>query len=216
MSFSNCFMLFIIYSFLGWIMEVLWTFLHTGKFVNRGFLIGPYCPIYGLGCLLLIVFLDRFKENIFVLFLMSIIICSALEYFASFIMEKLFNARWWDYTHYKFNLNGRICVETMVPFGFLGVLVVRVINPVLFSFSSVNNIVFYIVFALFVIDILVSLCIIDNIKSTVWRINCDNTEEISKKVKDVLLSKSFLHKRLIKAFPTFRESLVKLKEFVTK
>jgi len=77
--------------------------------------------------------LNKYQDNLFVLFVLSIFVCSILEYFTSYFMEKIFKTRWWDYTRRKFNLNGRICLETMIPFGILGCLVIRVINPILFS-----------------------------------------------------------------------------------
>lgn len=214
--FKNYFSLFIIYSFLGWFMEVIWTLITDKKLVNRGFLIGPYCPIYGVGCLLLIVFLDSFKDNIFTLFLMSIIVCSILEYFTSFIMEKLFNARWWDYSDRKLNLNGRICVDTMIPFGILGVLVVYFLNPFLSNVVYFNNIVFFIILFLFVADFGVSFGIIENMKGTITSVAKDSTEEITKRVRELLLNRSFFHKRLVKAFPTFKSSLERLKKIVHK
>lgn len=214
--FKNYFSLFIIYSFLGWFMEVIWTLITDKKLVNRGFLIGPYCPIYGVGCLLLIVFLGSFKDNIFTLFLMSIIVCSILEYFTSFIMEKLFNARWWDYSDRKLNLNGRICVDTMIPFGILGVLVVYFLNPFLSNVVYFNNIVFFIILFLFVADFGVSFGIIENMKGTITSVAKDSTEEITKRVRELLLNRSFFHKRLVKAFPTFKSSLERLKKIVYK
>ncbi len=87
------FLLFIIYSVLGWIMEVCLALYKEKKFINRGFLIGPYCPIYGVGCILLSVCLQSFASNPITLFLMSLVICSGLEYATSYIMEKIFKAR---------------------------------------------------------------------------------------------------------------------------
>ena len=214
-DFKYYFSIFIIYSFIGWIMEVCWTFFKERRFINRGFLIGPYCPIYGVGCLLLIVFLERFKFNIFLLFLMSIIVCSFLEYSTSFIMEKLFKARWWDYSNRKFNLNGRICAETMIPFGILGVCVVYFLNPI-FSTFVFNDLMFYCVFFLFVIDLCVSFGIIESMRGTISSVTLDSTEEITRRVKELLLSRSILHKRLVKAFPTFKSSFDRLKEIVRR
>ena len=213
LEFKFYFSLFIIYSFMGWIMEVIWTFIKDGKFVNRGFLIGPYCPIYGVGCLLLIVLLDRFKFNIILLFLMSIILCSILEYSTSFIMEKLFKARWWDYSGRRFNLNGRICAETMIPFGILGVCVVYILNPI-FSNIFIDTFVFYGILILFIIDFFISFGIIENMRGTISSVSLDNTEEITRRVKELLLSKSILHKRLVKAFPTFKSSFDRLRDIV--
>ena len=133
---AKYFILFMIYSFMGWCMEVLTVLIPKKKFVNRGFLIGPYCPIYGYGCLLIIILLKNNLDDPLALFLKAIVICSLLEYFTSFFMEKLFNARWWDYSNKKFNINGRICLETMLPFGILACLVMYVLNP--FFESKIN------------------------------------------------------------------------------
>ena len=121
--------MFIIYSFLGWIVDTTDILITTKKLVNRGFLLGPICPIYGVGVLLMIFLLSRFIDTPLALFILAIFIFMTLEYLTSYFMEKLFNARWWDYSNQKFNLNGRICLETTIPFGLGGMLVMYVINP---------------------------------------------------------------------------------------
>lgn len=119
MNFNNIpeyFTWFIIYSFLGWAWESFITSVPQRRFVNRGFLNGPYCPIYGAGALLFI-FLTNNIENIFLRFLLGAIIACALEYFTSLLLEFIFHARWWDYTPRRFNLNGRICLSSFLVFG---------------------------------------------------------------------------------------------------
>ena len=123
------FLLFLFYSFLGWILEMVVCSIADKKVVNRGFLIGPYCPIYGSGCLLIISLLHKYQDDPFTLFIMAVIVCSLLEYFTSYIMEKLFKARWWDYSDRRFNINGRICLDNLVLFGVLGLLIFYVANP---------------------------------------------------------------------------------------
>ena len=123
------FLLFIIYSILGWIMEVINAIFTLKRFVNRGFLIGPYCPIYGCGAVLITVLLGRFKSNPIIFFIMSILLCGTLEYLTSYIMEKFFNLRWWDYSEKKFNIDGRVCLETLLPFGILGIVIMYISNP---------------------------------------------------------------------------------------
>ena len=214
--FKYYFSLFILYSFIGWVMEVFWTLVTDRKLVNRGFLIGPYCPIYGVGCLLLIILLGRFKDNVFLLFFMSIIVCSILEYMTSYVMEKLFKARWWDYSEYRFNLNGRICAETMIPFGILGVLVVYFLNPFISGFIKFNNFIFFLILFLFVIDFGVSFGIIENMKGTITNVAHDSTEEITKRVRELLFNRSYFHKRLVNAFPSFKSTLDRLRGIVRK
>ena len=103
-------LIFFIYATAGWIMESTMISIQNKKFVNRGFLIGPVCPIYGYGVVLVSVLLKKYQNDLIITFFMSIIICGILEYFTSFFMEKIFNARWWDYSKRKFNINGRVCL----------------------------------------------------------------------------------------------------------
>lgn len=107
-------LIFFIYAIAGWIMETTTISIRNKKFVNRGFLVGPICPIYGYGVVLVSVLLKKYQEDMVATFCMSIIICGLLEYFTSFFMEKIFKARWWDYSQKKFNINGRICLENLV------------------------------------------------------------------------------------------------------
>ena len=130
------FLYFIIYSFIGWLMEVVLKSKDEHKFVNRGFLIGPICPIYGFGVLLIILLVGNSKSDLLAVFLKSILVCSVLEYFTSYFMEKLFHARWWDYSKNKYNINGRICLETMLPFGILSTIVIYVVHPLVIKFVS--------------------------------------------------------------------------------
>lgn len=190
-------------------MEVIYTYFTDGKLVNRGFLIGPYCPIYGCGCILMILLLKNYTSNPVVLFIMAVVICSILEYVTSYLMEKLFNARWWDYSNRKFNINGRICLETMVPFGILGCFLMYFLNP--FISGIVNEVPDNIIIAisivlaiLFIIDIITSYSIISKIKVSSRKILKDNTEEITKKVRKYISNYSKLGKRLIESFPDLK------------
>ena len=126
-------LLFFIYSIFGWIMEVVCKLIEKKKFINRGFLIGPYCPIYGHGAILITLLLQKYINDPIALFIMGIVICSILEYLTSYFMEKIFHARWWDYSQRKFNINGRICLRTMIPFGLLGLFIMYVSNPFFFD-----------------------------------------------------------------------------------
>lgn len=218
------FLLFLIYSFIGWLIEVIGKLIEKHKFINRGFLIGPICPIYGHGCILMILTLSRYKDNPLTLFIYAIFICSLLEYFTSYFMEKIFKARWWDYSTKRFNLNGRICAETMIPFGILGTLVICVINPIfeyllnLFNFETIK-ITAIILFIIYIIDYTISLVIMFGFKGTLKTVEKDGTEEITKKVKKILINKNVLYKRLVEAFPNFmnpKERLLLIKDRVEK
>ena len=218
------FLLFLIYSFIGWLIEVIGKLIEKHKFINRGFLIGPICPIYGHGCILMILTLSRYKDNPLTLFIYAIFICSLLEYFTSYFMEKIFKARWWDYSTKRFNLNGRICAETMIPFGILGTLVICVINPIfeyllnLFNFETIK-ITAIVLFIIYIIDYTISLIIMFGFKGTLKTVEKDGTEEITKKVKKILSNKNVLYKRLVEAFPNFmnpKERLLLIKARVEK
>ena len=220
-KFCFYFMLFIIYSFIGWSIEVVGKLIEKHKLINRGFLVGPICPIYGWGCIAIILLLSKYKSSPIVLFLMAIIICSILEYFTSYFMEKLFHVRWWDYTRRKYNINGRICAETMIPFGLLGCLVVYIVNPIftgLLNKIPVNtlNILAIIIFTIYVIDNIVSLSVMFGFKGTLKTVEKDGTEEITKKVREVLLKRNFLYKRLVNAFPNITSKKERLELLESK
>ncbi len=215
------FIIFIIYSFIGWSIEVIGKLIEKHRFINRGFLIGPICPIYGFGCLAIILLLSKYKSDPIILFFMAIIICSILEYLTSYIMEKMFHVRWWDYTRRKFNINGRICAETMIPFGILGCFVLYIVNPFFNSILSKIpvmslNVIALIIFLIYLIDNILSLTIMFGFKGTLKTIEKDGTEEITKKVKEVLLKRNFLYKRLIKAFPNIKNKNERLEEIKNK
>ena len=129
---SSWFLFFFLYSVVGYIAEIIVVSINSKKIVlNRGFLIGPYLPIYGFGSLIMLIFLRRYEEDPIVLFVMGAFFCTALEYFTSLIMEKIFKLRWWDYSDKKFNINGRVCLDNALLFGIAGILVVKVIHPLL-------------------------------------------------------------------------------------
>ena len=213
------FLLFLMYSFTGWAIEVIGKLIEKGKFVNRGFLVGPYCPIYGVGCISMILLLNRYINDPFTLFIMSILLFSFLEYFTSYFMEKIFHARWWDYSKRKFNINGRICLETLLPFGIMGCLILYIVNPAFLNiYEKMPNIALHIIcgilLAVYITDNIISGKIISNLKEISVSVK-DNTEEISKKVKKIITQKSGLHRRLVEAFPNIKAK-VNLKDWITK
>lgn len=197
------FYLFLIYSVLGWLIETIYTTVTSKKFVNRGFLLGPYCPIYGTGAMCIIFVLKEYKDDLIILFLVSAVLCSIIEYITSYIMEKLFHARWWDYSLYKFNLNGRICLLNSVLFGLLGVLLISFIHPKLNKLISLitNNLIGYILLILFIIDTVISFKIILKLTFTVDAIKKDYTGEITEMIRQIIYENSKMLKRLVDAFP---------------
>ena len=120
---------FFAYSILGRACECLYCGIPARRFINRGFLEGPYCPIYGCGALIVILVLDPLKGHPLLLFLGAMIFTSVLEYVTSWLMEKLFHSKWWDYSERPFNINGRVCLLNSLLFGIMGLAVMYVVHP---------------------------------------------------------------------------------------
>ncbi|MCR5731483.1 MAG: putative ABC transporter permease [Sphaerochaetaceae bacterium] len=125
---------FFIYCVLGWCCEEVYCYLLSKKWVNRGFLYGPYLPIYGSGAMAVVLLLENFLYSPALIFLLGMTVCSLIEYVAHWGMEKIFNIKLWDYSTYHFNLNGRICLRNSTLFGICSLLVMYVINVPLLGF----------------------------------------------------------------------------------
>lgn len=206
-EFELYFMLFITYSFIGWVIEVMNELIINKKIVNRGFLIGPYCPIYGCGAILMILFIKN-TGDVIGTFLKIVFICAILEYTTSYWMEKLFKTRWWDYSKNKYNINGRICLETMFLFGIGGCILLYLVNPFITGiYQMIPNLLMTIItvllFIIFISDIILSFNIINGLKNTFISPKKDSTEEISKMRGNI--KKSYLRERVIKAFPNIEK-----------
>ncbi len=158
---DNLFLCFMSYSIMGWIYETAYCSLRAGQFVNRGFLIGPYCIIYGFGALFLILFLRK-RENPIELFIFGSAITCTMEYISSYLLERMFNARWWDYSDKLLNINGRVCLLGAVAFGTFSVLLIKVIHPIVssrieFAPKSIKRIAVSVLLIVFVTDICFTL-----------------------------------------------------------
>ena len=209
------YILFWLYSFLGWLMETTLVSLQSKKFINRGFFMGPYCPIYGTGGVLLLV-LSPYKDSPFLVFILSIVICSIIEYLTSYILEMIYKVRWWDYSDRMFNLNGRVCLFNSICFGLLGMLMVSYLNPVFLNLitslsDTILTIIALTILIITLIDMSITFSIMFDIRKTIinlkdktitsiFKKNQDNTEEVSKRVKNILKEKSIIHKHLSNAF----------------
>lgn len=204
-SFATWFIIFIIYSIAGWCMEVIINIFQHHKFINRGFLVGPICPIYGTGAVAISLVLSG-AENPFAIFCVSLVGSAILEYLASYLMEKFFRVRWWDYSNKPFNINGRICLTSLIAFGFFGVLAIKVITPSLQStLGELPVWLLYLIasslFTILIADIFLSLWLVLGVRVTVGTVQKDATDEISERVQEILMGKGKLNRRLVKAFP---------------
>ena len=129
-SFYNIFGYFIIYSVLGFILETLFALVVYGKIESRqGVLYGPFCPIYGVGAVALIIALQKFKKNGYTLFFGGFIVGSIVEFTLSLIGEFIFNVRWWDYSDRFLNIDGRICLLYSIYWGIISIFLMKEINP---------------------------------------------------------------------------------------
>lgn len=128
---SRYIIFFIVFSFLGWVWESIYCAIEYKKWSKRGFLYGPICPIYGFGGILGLLFYDFVTSMppLWVLFISGFIISILLEYPTSWLLEKIFHTRWWDYSHYPLNLNGRISLPTSIGFGVAAILIVKLLIP---------------------------------------------------------------------------------------
>lgn len=170
---------------------------------------GPWCPIYGFGAVFISLLLSRHAEDPLAVFGLAILICGILEYSTSYMMEKIFHARWWDYSTKKFNLNGRVCAGTLLPFGLLGLLLVYAITPVMFScFDLLSETMIQIICLslslLFLADITISTTTLVKIRVHAGKLDGDSTEKITNEVRSVLAEKSALVRRMMRAFPEAR------------
>lgn len=125
--------IFIIYAFIGWCTEVSYAALDTGKFVNRGFLNGPYCPIYGCGVVIVVAILTPLKESLLILFVGSFILTTTLEFVTGFILEKVFHNKWWDYSDKPFNVKGYICLKFSILWGLACTFIMDVLHPLIYK-----------------------------------------------------------------------------------
>ena len=217
-NFYTMFLIFFIYSVLGYIVESLSVSIDKKKAIlSRGFLIGPYLPIFGFGGLFMTLTLEKYSKDLIALFIMSMASCLILEYLSSYLLEKLFKLRWWDYSEKRFNLNGRICLEVGVMFGVAGIISIKFINPVIRKVLKLmpNKILIAITIILaliILIDFAISTKTVIKFKENFTRYSKDSTSEVKAKVLEELSKNSFFIKRLIKSFPNAKDKLNKYKE----
>lgn len=177
---------FIIYSFLGWIIESIYKTIRLKKAVNSGFLYGPICPIYGFGALIMLIVLKNYSSNIILLFIIAFFMMSIWEYIVSILLEKAFKTKYWDYSGKKFNINGRVCLTNSCFWGILGVVFIVFVHPPVESLISQisKELLMYIdiiIFSIITIDYVFSVIKVYNINVSINLLN-----DISKNIKQEL------------------------------
>lgn len=180
---------FLIYSFLGWVMESVFRSIIERKIINTGFLKGPICPIYGIGAFIMATVLNTFSNNIILLFFSSMIILSLWEYIVGGFLEKVFHTKYWDYSDHKINFQGRICLSNSIYWGILGVLFVKYIHPFIQKIIGIVNIdilhfVVTISTILFIADVITSIVKVKNIRNALEKIE-ELNNEIKAKLKEI-------------------------------
>ena len=202
--------LFILYAFLGWCIEVIFHAVNKGIFVNRGFLNGPYCPMYGVGMVMVSFILPLFKKNILILFVASFVFASVLEFVTGFLLEKIFHNKWWDYSDVPFNIMGYICLKFSIYWGLGGVLMFTTIHPMIYSLVKmiphIAGVIFMVVFYIFFAgDLTVTVMTILKFNKRVRVL-----DEMAKKMKEI--SDGFGEKVLFEGEQKIEETKDKLAE----
>ena len=205
----NVILLFFIYGFAGWCMEVILKYIQYHRFINRGFLTGPLCPIYGCGAALITIAIGNLasvESGPVMTFALSFLICGLVEYLTSLILEKIFHARWWDYSQKPMNLHGRVWIGNLLLFGAAGVAIIHILNPLLYKLfdlvpQGTRAVIAGVLLAILAADFVVSYFVLKLVKVGVDSSEADNTEEISKEVRQLLTNKSYFYKRFADAYP---------------
>ena len=205
----NLILIFFAFSLVGWCIEVTLKYFEFGRFINRGFLTGPWLPIYGTGAVLCTVGvqgLAPLESGYGTTFVICFVLCGTLEYMTSFVMEKRFHARWWDYSKKPMNLHGRVWIGNLVLFGLGGVLIVHVFDPLLcrlFALISlpVRELTASVLSAVIAADFVMSHFVLKLVKTGVEQSRADNTEQISREVRLLLSDRSVFHRRFADAYP---------------
>ncbi len=234
---------FIVYSFFGWVMESVYKSAIQKKPVNSGFLYGPFCPIYGCGAIIMFIFLKDFKDNIVLLFIMAFLVLSIWEYIVGYLLEKILKTKYWDYTNYKFNIHGRVCLKNSIFWGFLGVAFIQFIHPFItkkIDIISTKQLLFFAITIgiIMIVDFIISIIKVKNISIKLEKLKettntikekleeqnakTINKESIAQAIEELkykqIIIKRKLQKqtdRLKRAFPTMKsETIEKLNEFL--
>lgn len=222
------FLYFILLSFGGYIVEVLYCSLANKKIINRGFFFGPICPIYGVGALCITLTLSKYQSDPFIIFIMGLLLTSIIEYYTSYILEKIFHNKWWDYSYRWDNINGRICLKNSILFGIGSLFIIYLINPYvnkLFAYFSDKFIIIFgiIIFIVFMIDWIASLVIAYNLRNRIIIAEELKSEKlkmipilIEKKYKKQIENLKFASNRLLKVFPDISKNMEKELDYIKK
>ena len=221
---------FIIYAFLGWCCEVVYAVAVTGEFVNRGFLNGPFCPIYGFGAVGVVSALTPISDNLPLLFAGSIVLTSVLELLSGFVLEKIFHSKWWDYSDKPFNIGGYVCLAFSLMWGVGCIFVVKLLHPAVTAIvdylpTPLGGILLGTGFILLTTDVIVTVIsviglnkLLNQLESITQRLNhlsFELGENLSKNTLVILEFNEELRAKLGEKRPEIESLLLKQKELLT-
>lgn len=225
---SLLFMKFILFSVIGYVAEMIFCAIIDKRITNRGFFCGPIIPIYGVGSLALIWILKPFMHNVFLLILLGMVVTGAIEYITSYVLEKIFHNKWWDYSEEKFNINGRICLKNLICFGLGSPIILYILNPYITDFLlQVKDEVLMgtaiVLFIIFVLDVVYSCLVAYNLRNRIIIVEDLKNEKLARipGMLERMLNKRVkgirrYPKRLLKAFPTLWKTNEKEFEIMKK
>lgn len=195
---------FVIYSFLGWCLEVTYKSFEEKRFINRGFLNGPYCPIYGFSSVCLIYCLSDFLDRPIRLFLVAIVLTSFIEFLTGYILEKIFKLQWWDYTTEFLNIKGYICIKFSFYWGIASLILLYIIQPkicIIVDNIVQFSIILHFILALMLYDFIISIMQIIKLKQDIKFLN--------RLIKDRLEKR---YERLLTSFPKLKKLIDKIEK----
>ena len=218
MGINNLISYFIIYSFFGWVIESVFKTILERKLINSGFLYGPFCPIYGFGALIMLIFLKDFKDNITLLFITAFFVLSIWEYIVGVLLEKAFKTKYWDYSQNKFNIKGRVCLMNSCFWGGLGVIFTLFIHPPIGNVINTvpKELLLYvniIIFSIIIVDYIFSVIKVYNINVSIKLLNdiTKNIKEELDKIKDYAENKVKENEKLQHVIEELKERQESLK-----
>lgn len=215
-TFEKWFLWFMLYSVIGWVYETILCSVKEHRFINRGFLNGPYCPIYGVGAVVNLLVMGNLK-NPALLFVCGALLDCTLEYLTSWGMETLFHARWWDYSDKPLNINGRVCMLGAVAFGAFTTVLVLIIHPFLieklsFITDKIRDMLFYITATIFIADSVYTFIgfspfnkLLGNIAKPSLAGMC-RPEELNREAESLRFILNSQIRRMLRAFPALKST----------
>ena len=225
---SLLFMKFILFSMIGYVAEMIFCAIIDKRITNRGFFCGPIIPIYGVGSLALIWILKPFMHNVFLVILLGMVVTGAIEYITSYVLEKIFHNKWWDYSEEKFNINGRICLKNLICFGLVSPIIFYILYSYITDFLlQVKDEVLMgtaiVLFIIFVLDVVYSCLVAYNLRNRIIIVEDLKNEKLARipGMLERMLNKRVkgirrYPKRLLKAFPTLWKTNEKEFEIMKK